>query len=135
MGERIQEKINKLCEKARKKLQPIFDRWTVGVDPKFGSLNRNRSDYALSSFANQSTTFYSGFFGLHSYLRQNGEPSQSFVGAHESRHLMPENDRLKPEGGAYLGDLMRGKTNILLIEQDADNFASKRAAEECSCTD
>ena len=135
MGENIQNKINRLCPKAKNELQPIFDRWEVRVDPKINSIDHNRSDYAFTDYGNQSTLFFSGFFQLQPILRQGGEPGQSFVGGHEFRHLMDANNRLSPGASAYLKALFEGKASQLAIEKDADSFSSRLTNGDCSCGD
>jgi PAS domain-containing protein len=133
MGERFQSILNDLCDEARRDLQPIFDRWIVSVDPQLRNLRRNRSDYATTSYPNQSSVFHSRFFDLHPYLRQGGEPTQFFTFSHEFRHLMAQSERLYPGAAEYLKARIEGRAHLLPVEQDADSFARKFIVKDCSC--
>jgi RHS repeat-associated protein len=131
-GRNLQALINKMCPAAKKILQPIFDRWNVDVDPNSQGLRRNRSDYALTDYANQSTRFYSGFNALSPNMRKGSAPAQSFVFRHESRHLMKENHDLY-DRNSYLRDALRGGLEDHPAEKDADDFARKLMEEYCPC--
>jgi hypothetical protein len=131
LGDAFRSRIKELCPEARAKIQPIFDKWVVRVDPKLRALSRNRADYGLTDFANTSTTFYSPFFSLHPYMRKGSDPSQGNVFRHEFRHTMPDNNALNQPG--YLRDHLTGKSSKLPIEIDADDFARKLIEDNCPC--
>jgi len=50
LGKALQLRIKELCPAAQQKLQPLFNKWVVKVDPRLRELQRNRSDYALTDF-------------------------------------------------------------------------------------
>ena len=118
-GELFQKKINNFCPEDRERLQKIFDRWRVFVDPNINNpAKRRRTTFADSKFADQTTQFNRRFFTM-----DMNDPGEFFTFAHEFRHLMPENDALFVPGD--IGDLVIGKGSTLRGELDADAFAMK----------
>jgi hypothetical protein len=122
LGVRFQDRINQACFVDRPTLQKFYDQWVVGVDPKVFNIVRNRSDYADTSRNAPTTTFYSQFFSQGDPFISAGNPGQSFIFAHEFRHLFPSN--------RSLGNPNTNITNRLLgqnlpdpAEDDADAFA------------
>ncbi|WOI45635.1 RHS repeat-associated core domain-containing protein [Acidovorax sp. BLS4] len=121
MGGLMQEKINKLCAGDRAKVQPIFDRWKVYVDPNADNIyKRARGAYAYTYFAGQKTQFNRSMFDLQFGV----DPSASFIMAHEFRHLMEENHRISP---AIDFD---GKGSG---EKDANNWSKIFNTDPCVC--
>jgi RHS repeat-associated protein len=120
-GEIMQKKINSLCPEDRAKLQKIFDKWQVYVEPNIDNIyKRDRSAYGYTSFSKQQTVFNGGFFDQDFY--ENGGPAFTF--AHEFRHLMDTNNAL----GGVIDLLGTGPGEV-----DADNFAKKFTSSSCTC--
>ena len=121
LGELMQQKINTICPEDRAKLQAIFDKWQVYVDPNINNMARRaRSSYATTSYSRQQSQFNSTFFNLDS-----SDPGADFIFAHEFRHLMGANNsiggRMDFTGGKGPGEL------------DADAFAKNFTSSSCTC--
>jgi hypothetical protein len=125
LGERFQEKINKLCEKDRKKLQEIFDKWKVYVDENIDNpAKRIRGTYGDTWYSDQRTRF--------NYWLFNSD-NQFFNFSHEFRHLMDENDALA--SSSYIGNRLKGNGDATrqVLEEDADKWAKDFMDGKCTC--
>ncbi len=122
LGASMQGRITKACLKDRPTLQRLYDQWVVGVDPNMFNLIRNRSDYADTSRSAPTTTFYSQFFNQGDSFISAGDPGQSFIFAHEFRHLFPSNRNLGSSNTNLKNRLLQQNLPDP-AEVDADAFA------------
>jgi RHS repeat-associated protein len=124
----MQDRINSLCPQERARLQAIFDRWKIRVDPNIDDPAHRGHFYATTK--DGLTTFDLPFFQIQKYEN----PSQSFVGWHEYRHVMPENHAIY-DPPSSIGDVLIGHPERVPSERDADDFARwmESASNKCGC--
>lgn len=120
LGAQFQNRINKACFVDRSTLQKFYDQWVVGVDPNVFNLIRNRSDYADTNAS--TTTFYSQFFNQGDSFTSADNPGQSFIFAHEFRHLFPSNQN-SGNSNTNIQNRLLQKNILDPAEADADAFA------------
>jgi RHS repeat-associated protein len=123
LGQQFQEKINSVCESDRQKLQDVFDRWVVYIDPNLDNpATRIRGTAADTWYSSSRTRFNYWFFN---------SDNQYFTFSHEFRHLMSENNALSSSG--YTGDRLTGNGSAHPMEVDADQWAQQFMDDGCSC--
>jgi hypothetical protein len=97
----FQQRIGRDCVKDKKRLQDLFDRWVVWIDPNiFDPKTRATATEALTTYKDKTTQFNYGFF-YGSGGQPNPGATMSF--AHEFRHLMDENNALYSDSVIVLG--------------------------------
>ena len=120
--DRLQEKINRLCEGDRQDIQAYFNNWKVGY--------RSAEGNPTTHYGTKTTTLTNTFFRLPRTLIE--PENQYWVLLHEFRHVMDKNEALYPGIDIYSKARVLGKASQLEYEKDADRFATKLSG-SCTC--
>ncbi len=132
LGDKVKDRIAKVCFVDRAKLQALYDAWIVRPDPNMFKLRRNRSDYADTNEKSgyPLTTFFSPFFDQGDSYVDKRNPGQSFIFAHEFRHTSPANRIGNPT--TNIRNRFLNQNIVDPAEEDADRFAEQFMG-ACKC--